>query len=107
MMLTFTLDRQDTAAFVAFSGDLDIDATELIGEELTPQLSDFERVDIDFSNVSFVDSSGIGLLIALIKQVRGSGRTITVTRMREDVKTVFSMLQLPEIVGKDVFPELD
>ncbi|HZG88334.1 STAS domain-containing protein [Paenibacillus sp.] len=106
-MLTFTLDRQGTSAAVAFTGDLDIDATELIGEELAPQLAACERVHIDFSNVTFVDSSGIGLLIALVKQVQGRGHSIAVARLREDVKTVFEMLQLPEIVGKDVFPELE
>jgi len=105
-MLAFTLERQGAAAVVGFSGDLDIDATELIGDELTPLLSACERVDIDFSNVTFVDSSGIGLLIGLIKRVQGNGHTIAVSRLREEVRTVFDMLQLPEIVGRNVFPDL-
>ncbi|MCM3387910.1 STAS domain-containing protein [Ureibacillus chungkukjangi] len=49
-----------------------------------------------------MDSSGIGLLISIITNLKENDRNPTITNISDDVKTVFTLLQLDEILGKDV-----
>jgi anti-anti-sigma factor len=65
-----------------------------------------KEIELDFEQISFVDSSGIGLLIALVKNMKERGNRVVITHLSPDVKKVFSLLQLPEILGNDVFEEL-
>jgi anti-anti-sigma factor len=104
-LFTYEIIQQISKTIVLFSGDLDIDATEIIEDQLTQELIKCEEVELNFEAVPFVDSSGIGLLISLIDHIREAGIPVLVTHVSEDVQTVFSLLQLPEILGKDVFED--
>jgi anti-anti-sigma factor len=102
-VFAYTCSEQGARTVVLCSGDLDVEATETIEEELIPKVSGGKEVELDFSDVPFVDSSGIGLLLSLITSVRANGNSIVVKNVSEDVQMVFSLLQLPEIVGHGVF----
>jgi anti-anti-sigma factor len=102
-LFRYEISCQETdKAIVSLLGDMDIDATEIIEEEMTPLLMDYADIELDFSNVPFVDSSGIGLLITLINQLKGHNIRVRIIHLQEDVMHVFSLLQLPEILGEDV-----
>jgi anti-anti-sigma factor len=104
-MLTFRIDNTNERSLVILTGDLDIDATEIIEMELIPELLQSKKCEIDFSNVPFVDSSGIGLLIKLIDEIKENGVKVEVINLNPDVKLVFEMLQLPEILGLEVLAD--
>jgi anti-anti-sigma factor len=101
-MFAYQLVESDLKSTISFDGDLDIDVTELMEEEITPRLRKSVEVDIDFSSVHFVDSSGIGLLISLVQSLSDWGTKVRIYHLNEDVKLVFDMLQLPDILGPDV-----
>jgi len=105
-MFAYDLISEGPATIVRLTGDLDIDATEVFEEQLAPALRECTEVELDFTNVPFVDSSGIGLLLALINGVQGRGHSIVVRQLGEEIRRVFALLQLPEIAGADVFPEI-
>ena len=102
-MFKYHVVNMESKAIVHFEGDLDIESTELIERELTPELLQYQDIQINFSGVPFVDSSGIGLLISMIKQLRKSGSCVVIVNLDPEVKVVFSLLQLPLILGEDVF----
>lgn len=102
-MFTYEVKQNDGITEVAFQGDMDIDVTEIIEGEITSRLLDCLAVEIDFSQVSFVDSSGIGLLISLVHCLKERNVQITIVKVKDDVKQVFQLLQLLEILGPDVF----
>ncbi|MCM3390372.1 STAS domain-containing protein [Ureibacillus chungkukjangi] len=102
-MFNFTLQNVSGSLIVNLEGDLDIEATEIIEEELIVEIQNSAgEVELNFQNIDFVDSSGIGLLISIITELKGNDRNPTITNISEDVKTVFTLLQLDEILGKDV-----
>ncbi|MFC0213598.1 lipid asymmetry maintenance protein MlaB [Paenibacillus chartarius] len=101
-MFEYVILHEQKKTVVKFSGDLDIDVTEFMEDQLTPQLLQSKMVQIDFSRIRFVDSSGIGLLISLLTSLRDSGIPATVLNISEDVRMIFELLQLPEILGPDV-----
>jgi anti-anti-sigma factor len=96
----------DKSAVVCFHGELDIDATEIFEDDLTPQLLEFSVIKLNFSDVHFVDSSGIGLLISLINHLKQQNIQVGVINLQDDVKQIFLLLQLPEILGEEVFVDL-
>ncbi len=102
-MFNFKIKNEDSKIVVKFEGDLDIEATEIIEDNLTKALQETsDNVEIDFQDIYFVDSSGIGLLITLISDLKDKSIKPTIINLQEDVKTVFDLLQLDEILGKDV-----
>jgi anti-sigma B factor antagonist len=104
-MFTYRLSEHQGEALVTFTGDIDIDGTETIEEKIVPALGSYQKVEIDFSGVHFVDSSGIGLLIGLVQTLKEKGRTVQFRRIKPEVWEVFELLQLHEILGNEVFPK--
>lgn len=105
-MFTYEIIQEKSKSIVKFNGDLDIDVTEIMQDEIAPALRESADIEFDFSNVPFVDSSGIGLLITLIHELLDAGNRVAVTNISPDVMQVFSLLQLPEILGYQVFADL-
>ncbi|BDH60740.1 anti-sigma factor antagonist [Lysinibacillus sp. PLM2] len=102
-MFRFNIKEEHEKTIVHLDGDLDIEATEVIEGELMNDLKNTSGfVELDFKNIDFVDSSGIGLLITLISFLKDSNRKPTITNINEDVKVVFELLQLDEILGQNV-----
>lgn len=102
-MFHFNIEEVNGSVIVIFDGDLDIEATEVFEEDLMNKLLNTSGlVEFDFRNINFVDSSGIGLLITLITVLKDSNRKPRITNLNEDVKLVFELLQLEEILGQDV-----
>lgn len=104
-MFKYEVFYKESMSTVILFGDVDIDVTEIIEENIAPDLMNSKdiEIEIDFENVSFVDSSGIGLLITLVTNLKECGKKVVFTHLQTDVKQVFSLLQLPEILGQDVF----
>ncbi|ADC50666.1 anti-sigmaB factor antagonist [Alkalihalophilus pseudofirmus OF4] len=102
-MTHFTLSKKMNELEVKLIGDLDIDSTELIEEELLPALMQHQTIIINFEEVPFIDSSGIGLLLSTIQTLNEQQIALTISKVRTEVMDIFEMLQIPEIVGKDIF----
>lgn len=102
-MFNFTMQNEAGNLVINLQGDLDIEATEIIEEELMVEIQNSTgEVELNFQNIDFVDSSGIGLLISLTTSLKETNRKPTITNISEDVKMVFTLLQLDEILGSDV-----
>lgn len=101
-MIKFSLFPEGENLEVSLMGDLDIDGTEVI-EELIPEMEKYMEINLNLSDVPFVDSSGMGLLLNLVQTLHVQGIKITISNVREDIMEVFEMLQLPDILGEGVF----
>ncbi|WP_067724674.1 STAS domain-containing protein [Oceanobacillus damuensis] len=102
-MFTFkTIGNKDRLE-VILDGDLDIDGTEVVDNDLLPLLLKSNRVVINFKDVPFVDSSGMGLFMKIVQTLKEIEINVAVTNIKPDVYEVFELLQIPDIVGKDVF----
>ncbi|RCW71886.1 STAS domain-containing protein [Saliterribacillus persicus] len=101
-MLEFEKIKTQRLLFVKCKGDLDIECEEIVHEELIPAMIHEKNVRVDFSNVHFVDSSGMGLLISLVKTLKDKDINITIQNINDDILEVFDLLQIPQIIGSDV-----
>jgi anti-anti-sigma factor len=102
-MINFSLHPAENHIVVKLNGDLDIDSTEVVEEQLVPNLQLYKTVCVDFEKIQFVDSSGMGILIHLVQYLNAKEIHVTISNVNEEVMGVFELLQLPEILGEDVF----
>lgn len=102
-MFSFSLSHLNNKAIIKLTGDLDIDGTKIVEGELIPVLEKYELVDLNFHNVPFVDSTGMGLLLNLVQTFNDKGTKVTISNVKEEVMDVFDLLQIPEILGNGVF----
>lgn len=62
------------------------------------------RIVLDLSNVTFVDSSGLGAIVASMKQL-GGRRRLDLAGLTPDVKKVFHLTRMDSVF--DIYDDLD
>jgi anti-sigma B factor antagonist len=92
-----TLIGEESDAVIALLGELDIDtAPDLLGV-LSPFLDEGPpEVVLDFSGLTFIDSSGISVLIAAQQRLLAGGRRLRVSAPRPHATMVFEVAGLTE-----------
>ena len=77
-----------------------------VKEEVRNHISkDNNNVLLDFSNVQFIDSSGIGAIITILKAVNEMNGKVKIYNPKEDVRKVLNMVRLDQII--DIINEKD
>ncbi|MDR1755687.1 MAG: STAS domain-containing protein [Culturomica sp.] len=80
--------------------------TEEVKDLLKPVLSETgTRMILDLGNINFIDSSGIGCIIALEKTAKSNGSKMKITHLSQEVNAVFDLLHLQMIL--DIQPDLE
>jgi len=79
------------ASVVSLAGELDLSTIPRIESQLFEQLRSHPGVVVDLTGLSFIDSSGIGLLIKAFRAVDGGGKLHTVIAQGSQVDRVFRL----------------
>lgn len=69
-MLQVTVDDLDGIPVVTARGEVDVSTAPALRAELMSIPEDTARVVVDLSEVTFLDSTGLGVLIAAMKRLR-------------------------------------
>ena len=99
---TFAADAGDTDGtwVLHVGGEIDVATAPQLRRELH-QLADrgATTIVVDLAGVSFVDSSGLGVLVGMLKRVREEGRDgeLVLENLREPVQKVFDITGLTQI----------
>ncbi|MEU7834240.1 MULTISPECIES: STAS domain-containing protein [unclassified Nonomuraea] len=100
-MLDKTPLRIDVAALdgmtirLALSGDLDFDtAAELAGLTFD---AGYRRLDLDLSELAFIDSSGLAALVRLQRQVEGADAELRVVALTPYLRNLMRMTGLDKL----------
>jgi anti-sigma B factor antagonist/stage II sporulation protein AA (anti-sigma F factor antagonist) len=102
-MIRFSKNEASESLEIKLDGDLDIESTEVMELELIPAMEQYQVVNINFKDVPFIDSSGIGLLLNAVQTLDTKGIEVTISHVRDEVMDIFELLQIPEILGDGVF----
>jgi anti-sigma B factor antagonist len=91
---------------VSLNGDFDIENSQALKTEVRKKISsENPNVVIDLSSVSYVDSSGLGTLIAIQKDARFNGGSLSIVGASEQIKRVMKMTNLDKLF--DFYSSLD
>ncbi len=94
--------RQGGAMLVRLIGELDHHSAVKTREELDAFLSDdtLKNLTLDLSGLTFMDSSGIGVIIGRYKIINGRGGTLTIQKPGPYVDKLLRMSGVYGIVRK-------
>ena len=92
--------QQNDAATVVIAGELDHCAAPQIRRQLDEILRDPSVVHLvlDLENLTFMDSSGVGVLLGRLRQLQARGGSLSVCRMRPEVEKLFRLSGLHQII---------
>jgi len=77
-------------------GDIDEKGAEIFKTRLQ-ELKTAQKVEIDFSRVGYIGSSGIGKLLLFYKNITLEGGQVTISNMNSDLYNLFRELKLDTI----------
>ena len=100
MGIGVNIQTQNEIMFVNLTGELDQSKTEQVKVRLmtTMVANDIKHIVFNLKGLSFMDSSGIGIILGRYKQVSAVGGKVFVLGMNPVVDKVFHMAGLNKII---------
>lgn len=88
------------------TGILDGTQAEAFRQEVDAALDEgADTLLIDLKNITFVDSSGLGILVVVLKKVRACNKEMYVCSINEQVKMLFELTSMDRVF--EVLPDRD
>lgn len=89
------------AVTVVIAGELDHFAAPQIRRRLDEMLDDptVTHLVLDLENLTFMDSSGIGVLLGRLRILQARGGTLSVKNMQPPVEKLFYLSGLQRVIG--------
>ena len=82
---------------LALSGGLDVVSAPELEQHLNEALAEPQaHVTLDLSDLEFVDSAGVSVLIKAKQDAESNGRTLVLGRATEQVQRVFALVGLAD-----------
>ena len=92
--------KEDTQLVFKINEDIDEYCAQKIRRRLDNEIERYmpKEIIFDFSNVSFMDSAGIGLLIGRYKFARMLGGNVKVSNINTSIRKIFEMSGILRII---------
>jgi anti-sigma B factor antagonist len=89
---------------VSFAGRIIYDTEEIVKKELDRIIkSKQKKIVFNLSELTYINSSGLGLLINVLKQVRANNGDIKLSNLRPELNELFRITSLNSVF--DIFAE--
>jgi anti-anti-sigma factor len=93
----------DDRTLVTLSGELDASTATLLYDQLSDlEVKDVQHVVLDLAQVSFMDSTGLSVIVTEHKRLRHSGGGLTVFAPPSSVRRLFEITGLNTVL--DIVP---
>ena len=87
-----TIEQQEDKYFVTLDGELDTAAAAEVEQTLQPLFSNNGLdVIIDCTNLEYIASSGLLILISILKGTKAIGKKVVLKSVNDDIKNVFKL----------------
>ena len=83
---------------IYLSGEVDIYTSKSFKEELN-NIVDSTKLDlvIDFKDLSYIDSTGLGILVGALKKVKQNNKEVYITNIKDSIKKLFVITGLDKL----------
>lgn len=100
-MFDLQMSTENNTLKVNLQGSLDISGVDMLEDKVSEiEFSSLEAVQFNLQNIEFIDSTGIGSLLNLTRLLEGQGVRFEIINVNEDIREIFRILELEEILGK-------
>lgn len=94
------IDRKGADITVCLEGEIDHCSAQTLRQEIESVLTDrqISRLILDFSCVSFMDSSGVGMLIGRYKTMKDRNGSVSAVGLSSQMERLFRLAGLHRII---------
>ena len=95
MDLVVQLEERDGWAVARLSGDLDLTTSPRLREQIVQAITNGRsQIVLDLEAVDFVDSTGLGVLVGLLKRARTQGGDLRLVSTRTSFRKILELTAL-------------
>ena len=97
--MSYKVTEDGNIATVHLDGEIDMDVTEKAKEVIFPHIEAGKEVHLNLSNVQYMDSSGISVLIESHQKAMELGTKVILKEISKSVLKVIMMAKLEQILN--------
>jgi anti-sigma B factor antagonist len=98
--------RKSASNVVPLKGEIDLHVSPTVTAALTEVIDQKpERLVVDLSEVTYIDSAGLAALIQAMQKVEGYGGKFMLSGLQETVRSIFEISRLDQVF--QIFPDAD
>jgi len=98
--------HQNRPNVLPLEGDIDLHVSPAVRESLNAMIKKKpERIVIDLSRATYIDSAGLAALILAMQKVEAYGGRFFLTGLHETMRSIFETSRLDQIF--QIFPDVD
>jgi len=98
--LNLTTDRTPTETIVHCTGKITSNTIQSLKATVKPLFSESKTVVLDLTNVSYLDSSGLGAIVGLYVSAKIATSQLKLINMNERLKELFSVTRLGQFLAE-------
>jgi anti-sigma B factor antagonist len=92
------LNESDSLWNVYLSGEIDVSTANEVKENLINLISKQSAdINLDMANLDYIDSTGLGALIGVLKRLKENDKDIYITNTKKNVRKIFNITGLDKI----------
>ncbi len=92
------INESNDAVNIIVTGDIEMMSIKDFKTKLLNVGENVDKdIDIDLSNVDYIDSSGVGVLISLLKRQKTKGKTLNISKVSPKVLNVLKLSSLSDV----------
>ncbi|MBN1623354.1 MAG: STAS domain-containing protein [Clostridia bacterium] len=92
-MKNLQIEKKGEAVYL--TGEVDVGNCSMFKEELNKLIEESEGMFVlDFLNLSYIDSAGLGILVGMFKRLAEKSRELTVINANDYIKKLFRITKL-------------
>jgi anti-sigma B factor antagonist len=100
------VQHQHRPNVLPLEGDIDLHVSPAVTESLNAMIKKKpERIVIDLSRATYIDSAGMAALILAMQEVEAYGGKFILTGLQETIRSIFETSRLDGIF--QIFPDVD
>ena len=91
---------ENDICIIEIEGNIALEVTSEIRDELRPfvERSDIKGIVFNLAKVKFIDSSGIGLIVSIYKNLKQKDKKMALSNLNEKNREIFSLTRLDQIL---------
>ena len=93
-------NRQEKTLFILLDEEIDQDTVDRIKRNIDDEIERYipRKVVFDFSNITFMDSSGIGMVLGRYKLIKLIDAEMEIDNVSRTIKRIFDMSGIERII---------
>ena len=100
------MPRKDRADVLPLKGEIDLHVSPSVTASLNARIEKKpQRLVVDLSDVTYIDSAGLAALIEAMQKVEGYGGKFLLAGLQETVRSIFEISRLDQVF--QIFPDVD